>query len=77
MRSTTETPDLAAQPPEGHDIERDATALVTAYGANGVRIAEQKAIAASFFGRDEASQRWRRIAARAARLVGDGATRDP
>ena len=60
---------LRAEGPDAAAIERDAATLIRTYGPRGVRIAEQKAIAADFFGQAEAKNYWLQVAALAARLV--------
>jgi hypothetical protein len=60
---------LGAKGPNAAAIEREAAALIQTYGPRGVRIAEQKAIAADFFGQAEAKSYWLEVAALAARLV--------
>jgi hypothetical protein len=50
-------------------VDSDADALISAYGERSVRIAEQKAIAADFFGHRDLAQRWLAVAERAARRL--------
>jgi len=50
-------------------VDSDADALISAYGERSVRIAEQKAIAADFFGQRHVAERWLQVAERAARRL--------
>jgi len=50
-------------------VDSEADALISAYGERSVRIAEQKAIAADFFGQRHVAQRWLEVAERAARRL--------
>ena len=50
-------------------VDSEADALITAFGERSVRIAEQKAIAADFFGQRHLAERWMAVAERAARRL--------
>lgn len=65
MRDETDTPnsDNAAA------VDSEADALISAFGERSVRIAEQKAIAADFFGQRQLAERWMAVAERAARRL--------
>ena len=60
---------LGAAGPNAAAIEREAAALIRTYGSRGVRIAEQKAIAADFFGQTQDKDYWLQVAQLASRLV--------